>query len=126
MWLGRKALILCFISVDYLFVGKILLYIIHPLLNKIYPTCDPDMVCGDLLAATVHPAVQYSTLLYSTEWYTVHSTQYLQYQVPVSPVSRLDTVSAYEGVSRRILAEILVISRKIFGDLLKIFTWLGV
>ena len=56
----------------------------------------------------------------------VHSTQYLQYQVPVSPVSRLDTVSAYEGVSSRILAEILVISRKIFGDLPKIFTWLGV
>ena len=56
----------------------------------------------------------------------VHSTQYLQYQVPVSPVSRLDTVSAYEGVSRRILANILVNSRKIFGDLPKIFTWLGV
>ena len=61
------------ISVDYLFVGKILLYIIHPLLNKIYPTCDPDMVCGDLLAAAVHPAVQYSMVQYRV-WYTVHST----------------------------------------------------
>ena len=71
--------------------------------------------------------LQYSTIQYGTVQSMVHSTQYLQYQVPVSPVSRLDTVSAYEGVSSRILANILVNSRKIFGDLLpKIFTWLGV
>ena len=75
------------ISVDYLFVGKILLYIIHPLLNKIYPTCDPDVVCGDLLAATVHPAVQYSTVWYSTEYGT-------QYTVPAVPGARVPRLEA--------------------------------
>ena len=59
---------------------------IHLIINKIYPTCDPDVVCGDLLAAAVHPAVQYSTLLYSTEC----GTQYTVPAVPGARVARLE------------------------------------
>ena len=79
------------------------------------------MVCGDLLAAAVHPAVQYSTVQYRV-WYTVHSTCSTRCPCPPSrgwtPWAR--TRECPGG------SWLMVNPRKIFGDLPKIFTWLGV
>ena len=48
------------------------------------------MVCGDLLAAAVHPAVQYNTVWYSIEYGTRTQTQYTVPAVPGARVPRLE------------------------------------